>query len=131
MFLGYEDEPDARFVQLVECGHVIESQGMESFMRVEGEPEKDMEITAKTCPRCKTPLHITHRYSEHIKATFKDIIKIKAIVFGNPDDNNALRQGLERRVKALQDTMASLSLSKFDFVFYFDWFCPHLFYITF
>lgn len=32
MFLGFEDEEDARYVLLIECNHVIESQGMDIWL---------------------------------------------------------------------------------------------------
>lgn len=97
----------------MECGHVIESQGMESYMQIKTERTKDVEIVAKACPKCKTPLSSTHRYNNYIKSTFKDIIEIKAKVFGNAKENNIKRKNLERRVADLREAMHHFQLSKF------------------
>lgn len=37
IFLGFEADEDTRWVLLVECGHVIESQGMDMWLNKKGE----------------------------------------------------------------------------------------------
>ncbi|CAH1277477.1 ZNFX1, partial [Branchiostoma lanceolatum] len=47
---GMEDKDDAQFVQLEDCGHVIEVSGL----TVDGHHRQKIQL--KTCPKCKTPI---------------------------------------------------------------------------
>ncbi|KAK3105792.1 hypothetical protein FSP39_005821 [Pinctada imbricata] len=80
IFFGTEDEPDARFVQLVDCGHVFEVTGLDTY--IDGlvsteQSEATTEIVFISCPRCKTPIKRSFRYGNIIKSIKRDIEKVK------------------------------------------------------
>lgn len=85
IFLGYEEDEDARFVLLMECKHVIESKGMEEWLTQSGKENKA--VVPKMCPRCKVHLATTHRYSDYVKDTMNDVMTVKKKSFGTPTDN--------------------------------------------
>ncbi|GLV42804.1 uncharacterized protein CBL_03544 [Carabus blaptoides fortunei] len=97
---GNEDEPDARFVMLVDCGHIIESDAMDQWlsMKPDVDSNKPNEITVKRCPKCNTVITNTQRYSHYIKATFRDIINIKKKLFGKEKDNETNRVELQVKI---------------------------------
>lgn len=66
---------------LVDCGHTFESDDIERWM------EMGDEIMAKSCPRCRTPIANTQRFSEYIKRGMVDIIKVKEKSIGNNEEN--------------------------------------------
>lgn len=54
-----EDEAGAMFVELIDCGHVIERKELNQCMtRYEGSQneKKDIEIKQRRCPKCSTPI---------------------------------------------------------------------------
>ncbi|XP_078688760.1 NFX1-type zinc finger-containing protein 1-like [Branchiostoma floridae x Branchiostoma belcheri] len=65
-----ENDPDTRFVQLEECGHVLEVSGLDQWM---DSTEKDIQL--KTCPKCQTPIRHNLRYGTVIKKTLAMIEK--------------------------------------------------------
>lgn len=97
---GNEDEPDARFVRLVDCGHCIESDAMDQWlaMKPDVDTNKPNEITVKRCPKCNTVITNTQRYSNYIKETFRDIINIKKQLFGKEKDNETNRVQLQVKI---------------------------------
>ncbi|KAF2902959.1 hypothetical protein ILUMI_03228 [Ignelater luminosus] len=103
VFLGYEDEDDARFVVLDECKHVLESQGLDGWLQ-----QEDKEINYKSCPKCKTPLCSTQRYSDYIKRNIKDVIAIKRKFFGNTKDNEIKRQELIKQLNTVKTKLTPL-----------------------
>lgn len=92
IFLGYEEDKGARFVLLIECNHVVESQGMEKWLS-----DKEVEnktVVLKTCPRCKTILGTTQRYRDYVKDIMNDVIRIKEKSFGTVEENTRKQQEL-------------------------------------
>ena len=77
IFFGDEDEDDARFVLLPDCGHIFERGGLDQWMKIENEHKTSQEIKFKECPKCKTPVKKCLRYSSAIKQYLKDIETIK------------------------------------------------------
>ncbi|XP_078608442.1 LOW QUALITY PROTEIN: NFX1-type zinc finger-containing protein 1-like [Branchiostoma floridae x Branchiostoma japonicum] len=65
---GTADEPDAKFVQLKDCGHVLEVSGMDQWM------EQGTDENIKTCPKCNTPIRHNLRYGNIIKKTLAPAI---------------------------------------------------------
>ncbi|CAH1269018.1 ZNFX1 [Branchiostoma lanceolatum] len=61
-FFGTEEEDDARFVQLEDCGHVLEVRELDEWMDT-----SDRKIQLETCPKCKTPIRHNVRYGKSIK----------------------------------------------------------------
>ncbi len=77
VFFGEEDEEDARFVLLPDCGHIFEYKGLDHWMEIKKEDDQSHQISFKECPRCKTPVKKCLRYSNAIKQYLKDVEKIK------------------------------------------------------
>ncbi|CAH1269010.1 ZNFX1 [Branchiostoma lanceolatum] len=67
-----EAEPGARFVQLEDCGHVLEVTGLDRWM-----DKTSKTIRLKTCPKCKAPIRHSLRYGNIIKNMLAMIEKVK------------------------------------------------------
>lgn len=76
IFFGNEDEPDARFIELRDCSHIFEVEGLDTWVEThdEGGPN---EVQFKVCPKCKTPIRKSLRYGNTIKKTLADVEQIK------------------------------------------------------
>ena len=107
IFFGTEDEPNARFVYLVDCGHIIESTGMEQWLKSrydENNNENDKNtIQLPCCPHCKTPIRRTLRYSKYYKSQLKAIEEIKLKQNGNQDKNRIEQLNLLNEINALNE----------------------------
>ena len=57
---------------LEDCGHVIEVQGLEGWLK-----EESFEIGMKQCPLCKQPIYTNRRYQNIILETYKDVKQVK------------------------------------------------------
>jgi len=76
-----------RFVFLPDCGHTIEVEGLDYWMRMNDQSE----IQMKCCPRCKTIIRKCLRYGDILKKNYKDIadVKKKLISFTESPQNFA------------------------------------------
>ncbi|XP_062302008.1 NFX1-type zinc finger-containing protein 1, partial [Osmerus eperlanus] len=81
IFFGTEDEPDARFIQLEDCGHVVEFTAMDRLMEDDGQ-----DIRLKECPRCRTPVRRNFRYGAKINQCLAEIEKVKEKINGQQSD---------------------------------------------
>ncbi|XP_068092743.1 NFX1-type zinc finger-containing protein 1-like [Hyperolius riggenbachi] len=70
LFFGTEADPDARFVQLMDCPHFFEVTKFSEWM---AQPEADKVIKLKACPKCFTPIKQNLRYGSQIKQTLSDL----------------------------------------------------------
>uniref|UniRef100_T1IT09 RZ-type domain-containing protein n=1 Tax=Strigamia maritima TaxID=126957 RepID=T1IT09_STRMM len=61
---GNEEDDDARFIELADCGHCIEVEGLDYWMQLE---IRDDGVKMKDCPRCKTTIWKSLRYGNIIK----------------------------------------------------------------
>lgn len=89
IFFGNEDEPDACFIQLEDCKHVIESTGMDRYMSMDEDEGADLDqraIRLKECPRCRTPIRRNLRYGAHINRSLAEIEKVKEQINGLQSD---------------------------------------------
>ena len=79
IFFGTENEPDSRFIQLEDCGHVLEVSGLDQWMEMSqtGENGKLINIQLKGCPMCKTPIQRSLRYGNIVKSILQDINDVK------------------------------------------------------
>ena len=79
VFFGTEEEPDARFIQLADCGHLIEVEGMDQWMKTaEGsEDGKAVDIQLKKCPKCQVPIRTSLRYGNIVKNILANMEAIK------------------------------------------------------
>lgn len=76
MLLGYEEERNARFVLLEDCGHTIEVQGLEGWLG-----QDSAEIGMKTCPKCRKPIYNNRRYQNIILETYEAVKAVKCKYF--------------------------------------------------
>ena len=83
IFFGFEDDEDARFVELLDCYHVFESQGLDKWMCLDLNEDETKSINVKQCPKCKTPIKKSRRYGNEIKKTLLDVEKVKTLVISN------------------------------------------------
>ncbi len=77
IFFGNEDEEDAQFVLLPDCGHVFEYKGLDQWMEIKKEDNQSQQISFKECPKCKTPVKKCLRYSNANKQYLRDVEAIK------------------------------------------------------
>ena len=62
IFFGNEDEPNARFVFLKDCKHIVEVNGMKDWLNSrhdlmnEETTDKNNAIQFPECPKCKTQI---------------------------------------------------------------------------
>ncbi|NXU63101.1 ZNFX1 protein, partial [Horornis vulcanius] len=89
IFFGFEDDPDARFVQLEDCGHVFESQGLDHYM-----DEDDDVVKLKVCPLCQTPIRKNLRYGTSVKRQVEEIERVKKKIQGPAQEIESKRQRL-------------------------------------
>ncbi|NXS11506.1 ZNFX1 protein, partial [Neodrepanis coruscans] len=95
IFFGFEEDPDARFVQLEDCGHVFESQGLDHYM-----DEDDDVVKLKVCPMCQTPIRRNLRYGTSVKKRVDEIEQVKQKIQGPAREiwsrRHSLKAALER-----------------------------------
>ncbi|XP_063260631.1 NFX1-type zinc finger-containing protein 1 [Prinia subflava] len=99
IFFGFEDDPDARFVQLEDCGHVFESQGLDHYM-----DEDDDVVKLKVCPLCQTPIRKNLRYGTSVKRQVEEIERVKQKIQGPLREIESNRQRL-RAALAQKDVL--------------------------
>ena len=93
LFFGTEEDPGARFVQLEDCGHVLEVGGMDQWMELsERSTEGAVDIQLKCCPKCKTPLRRSRRYGTIVNRTLADIDEVKSRIIGDQAKIEAAKQ---------------------------------------
>lgn len=99
---GTEDDPDARFIQLEDCNHIIEVTGLDKWMdEVKGE-----EIKLKECPRCKTAIRRNLRYGNVIKQTLNDIELVKQRILGSRANIKRLERSIRSGLTDLEPSDA-------------------------
>ncbi|KAE8597455.1 hypothetical protein XENTR_v10016478 [Xenopus tropicalis] len=74
LFFGKEDDPDARFVKLMDCPHFFEVTKFSEWMNL---TEQDQEIKLKSCPKCSRTIRQSLRFGNLIKQTLSDIETVK------------------------------------------------------
>ena len=75
IFFGTENEPDARFVLLPDCGHVIESHALDRYFTLS--KGKDRKIEFQKCPRCSTSIKNCSRYQHALKRVNQSVNIVK------------------------------------------------------
>ncbi|KAF6089884.1 zinc finger NFX1-type containing 1 [Phyllostomus discolor] len=81
IFFGFEDEPDARFVQLEDCSHIFEVQALDQYMNEQKDDE--VAIRLKVCPMCQVPIRKNLRYGTSIKQRLEEIEMVKEKIQGS------------------------------------------------
>lgn len=97
VFFGTEDDEDARFIMLEDCGHVFEVSGLTQWMKLGN--DKSGEIQMKCCPRCKTVIRRNLRFSSIVKACLGDVAKVKLVTFGEQKKIERNKKKLLKRMK--------------------------------
>ena len=97
IFFGSEDDPEAYFIQLEDCGHIVESKAMDTYMEMDqkSEDNKQMVIKLKECPRCRTPIRRNLRYGSHINRSLAEIEKVKEKINGHKIDIETKRNTIK------------------------------------
>ncbi|CAF0839837.1 unnamed protein product [Brachionus calyciflorus] len=99
IFFGNERNDKAKFVFLFDCRHLLESNGLDNWVNM---AVKNNAIPV--CPKCKTRIRSTLRYSNLIKKHLNHIEEMKEFEYGNYDENfeeqNNLRNKIENLSKA-------------------------------
>ncbi|CAJ1050338.1 NFX1-type zinc finger-containing protein 1 isoform X2 [Xyrichtys novacula] len=90
IFFGTEDDPEASFIQLEDCGHIIEYTAMDTYMGMDVDQQADdrekVVIKLKECPKCKTPIRKNLRYGSHINSSLAEIEMVKVKINGDQAD---------------------------------------------
>lgn len=105
LLFGTEDEEDARFVVLEDCGHFFESCGLETFLGITYQAEeqgKDKEILLPKCPQCKTPVINTLRFMNKTRQVMADIAQVKKKQNGRTKNVLQMKMEVTRRLKDLE-----------------------------
>ncbi|KAM6927491.1 NFX1-type zinc finger-containing protein 1 [Xenentodon cancila] len=99
IFFGTEDEPEALFIQLEDCGHIVEATAMDHYMKIDEKgPANEGEqvaIKLKECPKCKTPIRKNLRYGSHINRSLAEIEMVKEKINGRQSDIEAKKTTLK------------------------------------
>ncbi|XP_038069894.1 NFX1-type zinc finger-containing protein 1-like [Patiria miniata] len=122
IFFGCEDEDGATFVQLRDCGHVIEVSGLDQWMKqtdhspsefadgndadrpVDAEEPTSVSIQLKSCPKCKTPIRRSTRYGSIINKMLEDIERVKSQVIGESDQNNQRKREIKSMLSEVKES---------------------------
>ncbi|CAF1016198.1 unnamed protein product, partial [Brachionus calyciflorus] len=106
IFFGTEDEPDAKFIRLDDCGHILEVSGLDEWIYSRFSDEnnnnqnnKENTIQLPECPKCKSQIRISSRYSNIIKQQLNSIEQIKLKYYGDEKENRLFREKLIEEVK--------------------------------
>ncbi|XP_070815806.1 NFX1-type zinc finger-containing protein 1 [Chaetodon trifascialis] len=101
IFFGTEDDPEAYFIQLEDCGHIIESTAMDIYMKMDDNRHanegEQVAIKLKECPKCRTPIRKNLRYGSHINASLAEIEMVKMKINGNQADIEEHRKTLQNQ----------------------------------
>ncbi|GFS28363.1 NFX1-type zinc finger-containing protein 1 [Trichonephila inaurata madagascariensis] len=98
VFFGMEDEDDARFVSLEDCGHIIEVTCLTQWMSLSTEGKR--EIQMKACPKCKMVIRRNLSFGNIVKSCLADIEKVKKITYGDVKENLKLQQQLLLKIES-------------------------------
>nr|XP_046239135.1 NFX1-type zinc finger-containing protein 1 [Scatophagus argus] len=101
IFFGTEDDPEAYFIELEDCRHIIEHTAMDTYMGMDDNQQESegeqMGIKLKECPKCRTPIRRNLRYGSHINRSLAEIEMVKKKINGNQADTEVHRNTLENQ----------------------------------
>ena len=117
IIFGAEDEPTAKFVHLTDCNHIVELNAMDKWIASTfefSEANSKCSVQLPKCPRCKTTIRQSMRYSNCIKRQLKAIEDIKKKQYGNSKENQKNRLELLQEIKKNlgKDVFSAKSLYK-------------------
>lgn len=95
IFFGNEDNEDARFIELVDCKHVIEVDALLYWMKAESDSESNqVSIQLKKCPKCKTEIRHTKALNTFIQTSLIDVHRVKLQLYGQRKENQTRQRNL-------------------------------------
>ena len=107
IFFGTEDKPGARFVELADCGHVLEVKMMDQWMdQAETKHDGklvDVQVILKRCPKCNTPIRSSLRYGNVVKKILFDLEEIKQELSLDKQRRDQKVEMLRLRVEDIDD----------------------------
>ncbi|KAL3847656.1 hypothetical protein ACJMK2_018557 [Sinanodonta woodiana] len=112
LLFGNEDEPDARFVQLEDCEHIIEVEGMDKWIKSDNVDNAASSIQLKVCPTCKTPIRRNIRYGKIINRTLNEIEEVKRKTLGTRHRIQESEQLVKELLKELPNTETPETVAK-------------------
>ncbi|CAF1167216.1 unnamed protein product [Rotaria sordida] len=84
ILFGTEEEPDARFVFLPDCGHIIEVTSLDQWIKdFENNPNNKTAIRFPECPRCRQRIYQCTRYMSILNRVHESISQVKRKILGN------------------------------------------------
>ena len=98
VFFGTEDDEDARFIELLDCGHVFEVTSMDYWMDKDSESD---DIKLKECPYCTTPIRISYRYADIVKEKLADVEEVKERLNEEEEQYQDLTETLQYEIRSL------------------------------
>ncbi|XP_020339540.2 NFX1-type zinc finger-containing protein 1 [Oncorhynchus kisutch] len=100
IFFGTEDDAEACFIQLDDCGHIFESTSMDIYMGMDDNQqatEEQLAVKLKECPRCRTPIRRNLRYGAYVNRSLAIIEKVKEKINGAQSDIAAQKAVLKQQ----------------------------------
>ena len=94
MVFGPEDEDGARFVQLVDCCHIVHAESLDKWVNddvVKGA------VRLPECPICKTPIRKTLRYNSVLNSHLKKVEAVKEKLRG--EESKTQRKKITEKIK--------------------------------
>ncbi|KAG4066118.1 hypothetical protein HA402_010320 [Bradysia odoriphaga] len=99
VFFGQEDEEDARFVYLENCGHIVHRESMDKWMSQNLEESERHQITVKRCPKCSRTIMNSARYGNVIKKQIQDVLGIRKKIYGNDQTQKRTQQLIAQKIQ--------------------------------
>lgn len=111
-----EFDTSDRFQRLQDCGHVFEVSGLDQWMDMEQSEGGVQDIKPKQCPECRTPILLSLRYGNIVKAKLSQIEDVKMRIYGFEKTNEGNRllqdkkyeEAAEKFVSAIKQNPALL-----------------------
>ncbi|KAJ6649215.1 NFX1-type zinc finger-containing protein 1 [Pseudolycoriella hygida] len=109
ILFGNEDQEDARFVYLENCGHIIHREAMDTWMAQKSENSGSTQINVKRCPLCSQIIEKSVRYANIIKKQFNDILGIRNKVFGNNSARKGAQYSIAQKIQLRENQMCQFN----------------------
>ena len=111
IFFGSEDDPDAKFVKLEDCGHIFEVTGLDRWMDSEQEDDDGrVHIGLKLCPRCNVAVRRSLRYGNIVKRALQDIDTVKRKMLEEERKLKSTVKQLKKQAVELTEILKNSSL---------------------
>ena len=107
IFFGSEDDKNALFVYLEDCGHILEVTGLDEWVNMSNK-SKVVTRPPTRCPRCKTTIRKNLRYGKLLNASSKDIQVVKQKAFDECNRFHGGRRELLSKITYIKENDMSL-----------------------